>query len=94
MKLVNALAQLTLGGRHDFRALLIVTFVFTLSTLTFSQTSRGTVSGTVTDPNGAVIAGAEVMLTSAATKLSRTTKTNRKGFIDSKPSTGSLFPES
>ena len=58
------------------RALLIVAFVFTLSTLTFGQTSRGTVSGTVTDPTGAVIAGADVTLTSAATKLNRTTKTN------------------
>jgi len=61
------------------RALLIVTFVFTLATLTFGQTSRGTVSGTVTDPTGAVIAGADVTLTSAATKLNRTTKTNSEG---------------
>src|SRR5215216_492538 len=61
------------------RALLIVTFVLTLSTLTLGQTSRGTVSGTVTDPTGAVIAGAEVTLTSAATKLSRTTTTNTEG---------------
>ena len=61
------------------RALLIVAVVFTLSTLTFGQTSRGTVSGTVTDPNGAVIAGAQVTLTSAATKLNRTTTTNNEG---------------
>ncbi|HKP83192.1 MAG TPA: carboxypeptidase regulatory-like domain-containing protein [Pyrinomonadaceae bacterium] len=62
-----------------FRALLVVVFVFTLSTLTFGQTSRGTVSGTVTDPTGAVISGADVTLTSAATKLNRTTKTNNEG---------------
>ena len=61
------------------RALLVVAFAITLSTLTLGQTSRGTVSGTVTDPNGAVIAGAEVTLTSAATKLGRTTKTNTEG---------------
>ncbi|HET6855009.1 MAG TPA: TonB-dependent receptor [Pyrinomonadaceae bacterium] len=43
------------------------------------QTSRGTVSGTVTDPNGAVIAGAQVTLTSAQTKLSRVTTSNGEG---------------
>lgn len=61
------------------RMLLVVAVIFTLSTLAFGQTSRGTVTGTVTDPNGAVIAGAEVTLTSAATKLSRNTTTNSEG---------------
>ena len=61
------------------RALITLAVVFTLATLSLGQTSRGTVSGTVTDPNGAVIAGAEVILTSDATKLSRTTTTNSEG---------------
>ncbi len=61
------------------RALLIVGVLITLSTVALGQTSRGTVAGTVTDPNGAVVAGAEVTLTSAATKLSRTTTTNGEG---------------
>ena len=61
------------------RALLIVGVLITLSTVAPGQTSRGTVAGTVTDPNGAVVAGAEVTLTSAATKLSRTTTTNGEG---------------
>ena len=61
------------------RALLIVTCVLTLSILTLGQTSRGTVTGTITDPTGAVISGAEVTLTSAATKLNRTTTTNTEG---------------
>ncbi len=61
------------------RMLLVVAVIFTLSTLAFGQTSRGTVTGTVTDPNGAVIAGAEVVLTSAATKLSRNTTNNSEG---------------
>ena len=61
------------------RVLLMVAVIFTLSTFAFGQTSRGTVTGTVTDPNGAVIAGAEVTLTSAATKLSRNTTTNSEG---------------
>ena len=63
-----------------FRALLIVIVTIAFSAIAFGQTSRGTVTGTVTDPNGAVIAGAEVTLTSGATKLSRTTTTNSEGF--------------
>src|SRR5262245_20411353 len=61
------------------RVPIILAVVITLSTLTIGQTSRGTVSGTVTDPNGAVISGAQVTLTSDATKLSRTTTTNGHG---------------
>ncbi len=52
---------------------------FILSIVTFAQTSRGTVSGTVTDPTGAVISGANVTLTNTATTVSRTTVTNSEG---------------
>src|SRR5262245_24516206 len=51
-----------------------------LSITTFAQTSRGTVSGVITDPTGAVIAGASVVLTNSATTVSRTTVTNEDGF--------------
>jgi hypothetical protein len=44
-----------------------------------AQTSRGTVSGTVTDPAGAVVAGATVDLVSKATGAKRTTTTNDVG---------------
>lgn len=50
-----------------------------LSLPTAAQTSRGTVSGTVADPNGAVVPGATVNLTSDATGLVRTTTTNDEG---------------
>jgi outer membrane receptor protein involved in Fe transport len=43
------------------------------------QTSRGTVSGNVTDPNGAVVAGASVTLTNTQTNVSRTATTNDEG---------------
>jgi hypothetical protein len=56
-----------------------MTFMIVFAPLALGQTSRGTVSGTVTDPNGAVISGAEVTLISAATKLTRTTTTNGEG---------------
>src|SRR5262249_47688665 len=45
-----------------------------------AQTSRGTVSGTVTDPNGAVIADTAVMLTNLGTGVSWMTVTNEEGF--------------
>src|SRR5688500_13556066 len=48
--------------------------------LTFAQTSRGIVSGTVTDPNGAVVPNAEVTLTSTDTTITRSTVTNNEGF--------------
>src|SRR5687768_12241052 len=47
---------------------------------TNAQTSRGTVSGVVSDPVGAVIPGAGVVLTSAETGLTRTTSSNSEGF--------------
>ncbi|HYH85215.1 MAG TPA: carboxypeptidase regulatory-like domain-containing protein, partial [Pyrinomonadaceae bacterium] len=45
-----------------------------------AQTSRGIVSGTVTDPNGAVISGSTVTLTNLQTNVSRDTTTNSDGF--------------
>ena len=45
----------------------------------FGQTSRGTVSGLVTDPTGAIVAGANVDLKNELTGVSRTTMTNEAG---------------
>src|SRR5712692_11491504 len=44
-----------------------------------AQTSKGAITGIVTDQNGAVIAGAEVELKNPATNQSRTTTTNDSG---------------
>lgn len=60
-----------------FIALLLITFANIALT---AQTSRGTVNGTVTDQNGAIITTATVTLTNSATKVSRTTTTNGEGF--------------
>ncbi len=55
-------------------------FVLFLSALsTFAQTFRGGIQGTVTDPSGAVIAGADIGVTSPATGLTRATKTDGTG---------------
>jgi outer membrane receptor protein involved in Fe transport len=48
-------------------------------TVSFAQTSRGTVTGVITDPSGAVVANATATLKSESTGLSHTTKTNNAG---------------
>ena len=61
-------------------AALILAFLLlsTLSALAQSA-STGTLTGTVTDPTGAVIPGATVTLTDVATKAQRTTASNKDG---------------
>src|SRR5579883_3006562 len=44
-----------------------------------AQTSRGTVSGTVTDASGGVVTGAHVLLTQSATSARRSALTNEAG---------------
>lgn len=51
-----------------------------LATGVAAQTSRGTVSGIVTDPQGANVAGANVTLLNTGTNTTRTTTTNDEGF--------------
>src|SRR5258708_22820906 len=50
-----------------------------VSTSLLAQTFRGTVLGTVTDPQGAVIAGAKVTVRNVNTGLERTTETSADG---------------
>src|SRR5689334_2535479 len=65
------------------RSILLALGAFFLVTtsvhLSFAQTSRGTVSGTVDDPSGAVISGADVELKKIATNEVRVTRTNDSG---------------
>ena len=44
-----------------------------------SQTTRATLTGTVTDPNGAVVPGATINATNIATNISSVTTTNQEG---------------
>ena len=62
------------------KAMLCSFVLLCLSVTAFAQTSRGTVSGAVTDPTGAVISGANVVLINTATTVSRTTVANSEGF--------------
>jgi outer membrane receptor protein involved in Fe transport len=61
------------------KVLLLLAALFCLALSAPAQTSRGTISGVVTDPNGAVITGAEVIITNAETNVSRSTVSNDEG---------------
>src|SRR5260370_38198161 len=56
----------------------------------FAQTATATLSGTVLDPNGAVVPAANITVTSVATGIQRTATTNDQGYFSIpllKPST-------
>ena len=61
--------------------ILLGVFVILLSVFTsvFGQEFRGTIAGTVTDPNGAVIVGATVIVKNIETNISQTVVTNDQG---------------
>src|SRR5260370_272406 len=58
---------------------LLVVFVLLSTAMLVGQTFRGTILGTVTDPSGAVVAGATVKVKNVATGLERTTATSGDG---------------
>src|SRR5215203_1738767 len=57
-----------------------LTLFFGLTNL-FAQGTTGQLSGTVTDPNGAVVSGAAVKITQADTNFSRTGTSNEEGYF-------------
>lgn len=63
------------------RVIFALSVMLFIASSVFAQTSRGVVSGTITDANGAVIPGAEVKLTNTATTVERSTTTNGEGFF-------------
>ena len=68
--------------------LLCLLAMFCLGTSVVGQTVTGTISGTVVDPNGAVVAGANITLLNEQTKDKRDQVTNESGrftFASSQP---------
>ena len=61
------------------RILVLVGGLLLLSAVSFGQGGRASVNGTVTDQSGAVVAGAKVLVTDAATGQSRQTTTADNG---------------
>ncbi|HWY21268.1 MAG TPA: TonB-dependent receptor [Candidatus Acidoferrum sp.] len=58
---------------------IILVFVLLAAVSLSAQTFRGTILGTVTDPSGAVVAGAKVTVKNVGTGLERTTDTSADG---------------
>src|SRR3954452_3308451 len=61
--------------RRSYLPLLIMV----LATVASAQTFRGTILGTISDPNGAVVAGATITVKNTSTGLERTTTTDPEG---------------
>lgn len=62
------------------KTLLVLSLLLAFAFAVHGQTSRATITGTVTDTNGAVVSGATVTLTNTETGVSRTTTTSEEGF--------------
>jgi hypothetical protein len=58
---------------------LILCLVFAPASVLAQQAARATITGTVTDPNGAVVSGATVIATQLASSIRRETVTNDEG---------------
>src|SRR5690349_7018896 len=61
------------------RARIFLMFVLLAAIGLSAQTFRGTILGTITDPSGAVVAGAKVTVKNTGTGLERATETSADG---------------
>src|SRR5208337_1653117 len=83
---MNSRGLITGSARVCFCACFLIFFA---GTAAFAQAGRGSISGTVTDPQGAVISGAQVTLLNPATGLTQHTVTTAAGlytFVSLNPS--------
>src|SRR6516164_7556607 len=62
-----------------FRSISVVVTALILAAVAGAQESRGTIQGTVKDPQGALIAGASVTISNSDTKTTSLTKSNEAG---------------
>jgi hypothetical protein len=67
----------TVGRSGSILLIIVLGFAGALS---WAQTSTTSLRGTVSDPKGAVVAGAEVTIVNTAAGISRSTKTDEQGF--------------
>src|SRR5882672_5859764 len=72
---MNRFARETFKMKFQVAVAFVVVAVASLT----AQTFRGTILGTVTDPTGAVVAGAQVKVRNASTGLERATVTSSDG---------------
>jgi hypothetical protein len=62
-----------------FFALALVSLTICFASAAYAQSDRGTITGTVTDPNGGLVAGAKVTATNLETNEERTATTTAEG---------------
>ncbi|HEV2991075.1 MAG TPA: carboxypeptidase-like regulatory domain-containing protein [Candidatus Angelobacter sp.] len=63
-------------------AILVVFFIVAISMALAQGGNQGAISGTVTDPSGALVPGTEVRATNTATGASFTTNTTNDGLFE------------
>lgn len=78
----------SIASRFSFLALLIVLALTSATVLAQTTLSTGSISGTVTDPSGAVVSGAKVVITNTATAQTIDLTSNAAGAFNS----GALSP--
>lgn len=64
---------------NSFKAFLLIIFIFSIGAFAQALGTAGSISGSVTDPNGAIVAGASVSISNALTGYSRTVTTDTEG---------------
>jgi hypothetical protein len=74
-----------IGGYMNSKVFLVLAVVLCLGAIAFGQSSAGTIQGSVTDPQGAVVPDASVSITSQSTGRVFTVKSNGEGLF-SQPS--------
>ena len=67
--------------RSGFQGLLVLMAVSCMAITVWAQSATGRAVGTVTDPQGALIVGAQVEVTNIATGVQNQTKTNARGYF-------------
>ena len=63
-------------SKHMVHAFVLITLIAVVAS---AQTFRGTILGTISDPNGAVVAGATITVKNTSTGIERTTTTDSEG---------------
>ena len=67
--------------RFSFKATLLILTLGLFGLSVFAQTITGRISGTITDPSGAVVPGVRVTAVNTETKLARTATSDSNGFF-------------